>query len=198
MKICDLTPEMRHLPYKELLKVIDRNHFHVLLPKIAEYYDSRLSYRLILESFGVHFRGEGEQNVNCVLYEHGSTDTHASGKYYTLDRNTGLAKESTYCYKCQKALTAFWFSFKMLKDFQGFTLLQTIDWLESQFHVPFPVDIILDFDPQIQYQMDGNIVSGSMDRIRIANTIRKQLQGNPDTHIAAILAEYYAVREDVH
>lgn len=156
MKLRDLNPGLIDVPLDEFFNKIQWGTLFSLLPQISEYYDSRLSLVQILRFYGLDYveQGVDHMQVNCLLVEHGSNDFNKSAKYYSYDRYTGEAKESVYCWKCQKKLTPFWYLFKMEKDQKGVHIMDFFKWVEKVFGVAFPRDLILDFDPSSFYTFD--------------------------------------------
>lgn len=188
MQLRTTNPLLETSSFVDILRVTDFNYLTAILKDLSEYYDSKLKYSQILSNYGVDIVVNGsDQNVNCVLPEHGTKDTHASSKYYTVDRNSGERRESTYCYKCQRTMTAFWFLFHMERTNGNFSVLKLIDLLEITYKIPPPVDLLLDFDPESYYTMEARTENSLVSELRRALRTHQTFKGSPEEHIRACM-----------
>lgn len=192
MKVSLMYPQARDLDWEQMINLVGFKNLISCLPQIAEYYQEQLSFPQVLHNFGVDIdpSDDTDQNINCVLYGHGGEDRHASAKYYAHDTQTGEPLQSTYCFKCQKSYTVFWFIYRMLKD-RGETLEDTFTYIKMYHNVPFPKHILLDFDPDDYYSVDNLMGDGTRSGMNQYISVREQAR-NPQEHLEGIFRLYYA------
>lgn len=174
MKVSLMYPKARDMVWEDMINLVGFKTLISCLPQISEYYQERLHYPQVLHNFGVDIdpSDDYDQNVNCVLYSHGGEDRNASAKYYATDTQTGEPLQSTFCFKCMKSYTVFWFLYRMLKD-RGKTLEETFKHIELHYGVHFPKHILLDFDPDDYYSVDNLMGSGEVSGIRQYISVRE-------------------------
>jgi hypothetical protein len=157
MKQIELYPHWRTSPASLIIDEIGHEAFGNLVQPTAEYYKSVLSLPAVLEYYEA---GEFNQDadsayVTCKLATHGGEDRHASARYFRLNRETGEFDPAFYCYKCQKSYSSFWFTFYMEKDWHGRSLRDTIKFIDSDFHIPPPLELWFNYDASTYYAEDG-------------------------------------------
>lgn len=157
MKLRDLNPELVKLNTEDLIQRVKYSYIFALMDQISEYYSESLALWKVLNYYGIpEPDAEIEQcQVSCLLVEHGSGDKHASARYFSFDRETGLRKEQVYCYKCSKILSSFWYIYKYEKDYHELNMKDVFIFIQKTFGVQFPKDLILEFDPEKFYTFDS-------------------------------------------
>lgn len=160
MKLGERYPEFVTLPTSSLLEKLSRETLFALLPEIAESYVSVLPMWAVLSHYGQDHVSEHdtEKQVNCLWLSHGSKDTNRSARYFATDRHTGGSRGSVYCYKCQRAITSFWYVYRMEHDFHGKSIADTILYIEACLGIRLPRTVILDFDPDTYYSFSDHQV----------------------------------------
>lgn len=191
MKIRDAYPELCNFSSEALLQKIDPSTLHSCLTDIGEAYAIALPMHMVLSHYGEHVgAGDSDRSVRCLWSTHGTEDKNRSSRYFPIDRNTGQPRGAVYCYKCQKSLTSFWFVHQMMKD-QGFTQLEdTIKYVENTFGVPFPRDVLLDFDPDtfFSFETEGPSSSGQLRMaFEKAKAMRDLKNVSPETYIGSLM-----------
>lgn len=148
MKLIEQYPDFATIPTETLLQKVSRDTLFATLPDVSELYSSALQMRNVLKYYGQDHisSGETERQVNCLWMSHGSVDKNRSARYFSTDRKTGETRGAVYCYKCQRSLTSFWYTYRMEADIRGLSLNDTILFIERTFGVKFPRGPILEFD----------------------------------------------------
>lgn len=188
MKLRDQFPDSAMgMPLAELLQLTPTAHLQALMQPLSKYYETRLPLWRLMREFSVEVDpSEGEQQVECSFSEHGSNDLHKSARYYTHDRNTGEASERVYCHKCNLMKTAFWYVLKQCRDHQNMQLKDVLRHLESHYGIPFPRDLLLDFDPDLYFSMgEGDAHTRAVTHFSAARALRR-LRENRDAFITGL------------
>lgn len=156
MKFRTLHPEFVNLPEEDFIDRIPYQTVINLFMQIADYYNENLKLWEILRTYGIYDVDEytEQAQVSCLCVEHGSSDHHKSARYFSVDRDTGNHRPAVYCYKCNKLLTTFWLLYKYEKDHHDLNSKEIFKLISKTFRVPFPRDLILDFDPEKFFTFD--------------------------------------------
>jgi hypothetical protein len=157
MREIELHPHWRSCPINQVIDELGYEAFSNLIPVTAAYYKSALSLPAVLEYYGAGDVIPDEDNayVTCKLASHGSSDMHASARYFRVSKDTGEFDPTFYCFKCQKAYSSFWFTYSMERDWRGRNLRDTIKFINSEFHIPPPLELWFQYDSSIFYSEDG-------------------------------------------
>lgn len=177
MRYGDLHPELSSLGEAEFIKSIPSNMIFTLLEEISGAYNSRLSLAFILNSYtqaGLTDQDD-ERQVHCIWPEHGTTDKNKSARYFKFDRNTGLKDEKVYCYKCDKAKTAFWYLFGISKAYKSHeTMTDFMVDLYKVWGACFPREIVLNFDMD-SYYSDFDSKSSEVSLMSVYDEVRNRI-----------------------
>ncbi|HEC66804.1 MAG TPA: hypothetical protein ENI23_16135 [bacterium] len=190
MKLIESNPALAQLSTEKLLDSIDFGKTVVPnLTEIYNYYDEHLPLWRVLNYCGVEEVDENSDaiQVTCTLYSHGTADHHKSARYYSHDRETGAAVGAVYCFKCDKVHRAGSYLYTFLKTYQGKNIFDFFFILENQFQVPFPRQILLDFDADEYYTFENEKRIKSTARFGIAANL-KLVKAPTIEYRAALLA----------
>lgn len=194
MILRDMHPKWAKFPSKELLEQVSYNHIFCLLDEFTQYYNDKLSLCMILSRLGVDevLEGTEEQQVPCILIEHGTRDTHASARFYSFNRESGEHVAAVYCHKCGKRLTAFWYLYKYLKDYHGVKLKAYFLKLEKEYGVPFPRDLVLNFDPKIFFTFEDQGRTQAVKKFQDQERLRNSKQEDFESYAERLMLLYRA------
>lgn len=193
MKLRDAYPELCNFSSDALIRKVDPGTLSACLTDIGDAYSLALPMWRVLVHYGEYAnQDDSGRSVRCLWSTHGTEDKNRSAKYFASDRNTGQERGAVYCYKCQKSLTSFWYVHQMMKD-QGLTALaDTIKFVEVTFGVPFPRDVLLDFDPDVFFSFESaSKTSGAM-RLAFdkARKLRELKTVDQAAYVQSLLALY--------
>ena len=151
-------PDFENFSDEEFIDKVPYDKIIHLFMKIADYYNKSIPFWRVLQSLGIYDVDQHteESQVSCMLIEHGSADSHKSARYFSHDRDTGEYRPAIYCYKCNKLLTTFWFLYKYEKDNHGLNSKEIFKLISSKYKIPFPRELVLDFDPDTFFSFDEN------------------------------------------
>lgn len=167
--------------------------FYPCLDKVIEYYDSKLSLRTILTRYGVDVPDQTDvMQIPCLLPSHGTRDIHNSARYYSYDRESGEAKEAIYCFKCRVKKTGFSLVLALEREYRGKTLMDVLELMEGQFGIPFPKEILLDFDPDtyFTFEEDDSKIQQVLEAFKRARVVRNILRGDVTEYLAQLEGLY--------
>ena len=136
---------------ERIIEEIGNEALFALTQATAEYYEQHLPLWRVMNHYGIDdIYSDTEQSyVPCKLASHGTVDKHASASYFTMDRNSGEYRPAFYCYKCQKMLTSFWYTYQMEKDWNEVTKFRDLyKFIWQTFRVPPPLELWFNFDPE--------------------------------------------------
>lgn len=157
MRLIELHPDWSGVNDPEkIIDEIGNEALFALTSATAEYYEQHLPLWQVMNHYGIEdVAADTEQAyVPCRLASHGTYDKHASASYFTVDRNSGEYRPAFYCYKCQKMLTSFWYTYQMEKDWNDLTKFRDLyKFIWRTFRVAPPLDIWFNFDAE-QHFMD--------------------------------------------
>jgi len=109
MKFIMMFPEFQNKSDSELIETIPLDVVIPILNEVGNYYNERLKMGRVYSVFGHELEdGSDQQQVQCLLPQHGTDDRHPSSRFYSTDRNTGEETHAVYCFKCQRVATPFW------------------------------------------------------------------------------------------
>lgn len=196
MKLRDKVPEWVGAPTNVLLDAI-QNTMSDLIFQIADAYKLTLPMWRVLQEYGYDVGpDDGEVQLHCRLPSHGGVDNNKSARYFPSDRDTGGAWGGVHCWKCQKRKTAFWYVHAMEKGRSDATIRDVIEFIQQRFRVPFPRDVVLDFDPDEFYSLSGpGVVRDDLSaRFAQARAVRENLKDADQGAYANALVAIYTAR----
>lgn len=196
MKIRDMDPTAPNKSVEELFRTF--GYDKTLFPnfrKVADYYVEHLPLWKVLNYYmGADELDEytEEYQVPCLLPDHGSGDYHRSARYYMYDRETEEESPAVYCFKCSSVKNSFSLLMEKERNEDG-KLIDVFNMIEEKWGVPFPKDIILDFDPDTYFVFEDDESVQRKKKIKDAllnaSEIEK-LKGNSVEYIEAIKLIY--------
>jgi hypothetical protein len=185
MKVGELHPEYLGMDCSEFIDKVSMNYVHPVVGAVTEYYDSALSIPDIYAHYGAPLRtlSGDEFQVPCILFEHGGSDVHNSSRFYTRDRESGKDSQRLWCFKCQKFTTPFWLVYKREVDFNGASFREVLKNIWVWFRIPFPLSIVLEFDPSQHYQMEDRNKEEKLRIFGVAQRLRQQKIEDPGEYL---------------
>lgn len=153
---------------------------------IKDYYNLQIPLWKLLNKEGIYQVDEGVDalQIPCILNSHGSSDNHASARYYSYDRETGEYKETYYCFKCNKSYRSFDLIVQLAQDKIELPFSEVFDYIEREYRVKFPLNILLDFDPDEYYTFENKEVASKrttiLDAFEKAKDIRSRKEMSPE------------------
>jgi hypothetical protein len=192
MKVRIMRPEMVTANEDEFLGNLNFQYVYPLFGTIAEWYGEYIPLWRVLNHYGIWDVGDDtdEEQIQCLLIDHGSEDTHASARYFLHDRETDERREAVYCYKCQRLLTSFWYIYNMEKDRHGLTSVEIFHFIWEKFGVAFPRDLYLDFDPSAHYDYDMEQSEEKGKYFARAQEVLMLKESNPQIYLDSLIYLY--------
>ena len=184
MKVRELHPDWISTTNSDLLERIPFDILLAVMDSVVTHYNGLMSLAGIINSIGRDTVSAelGEQQIHCVFIEHGSRDTNKSARYYTHNRETGAEEEAVYCYRCGRMLTTFWYFFRHLKDQQGLNLREYLQTLDGVYGLPFPRDLVLNFDPDTYYSFEASKGDGVGRKLAHITAMREMRAEDPEAY----------------
>ena len=173
MMIRDFYPDLEREDELGFIEKIPMKSVFPIISEITAYFDKNMTIAGVYDHYGISIRGVsgGEYQIPCLLLEHGSQDTHNSARYYASDRETGVDSERIWCFKCQKFLTPFWLFHSREKDYHGLSFREILQGIWKYFRIPFPRELVLDFDPEKFYQFEDSKIDEKLKILKQAQKI---------------------------
>lgn len=124
------------------------------LPTISSYYSKHMPMWQVLQYYGEDVGPDDtEQQISCLFPQHGTADVHKSARYYGFSRENDENEASVFCHKCHSRKTSLWLIVDKLKA-DGADLIQCFEYIEQNFRVPFPRDLLCDLDTDDLMSLD--------------------------------------------
>jgi len=191
MRLQDYHPHWVTADPRQVIDEIGSENLALLIPTTAEYYEKTLPLWRVLTHYGCEGVGPNDETayVPCKLPSHGGEDRNASARYFTQDRETGEFKPAFYCYKCQKRLGAFWYTYIMERDLSDRNLRDTYKFIYDTFQVPPPIDLWCQFDPtQMSFDDNATTETDPTPHFEAALAIRAIKQVDPHLYLTRLKA----------
>lgn len=155
MKLSSLIHNAHNLGTEELISKLPPYALGALMDQISKYYSNHLPMWRLLKYYGEDIGSDvHEQQISCPYPEHGTADTHKSARYYGYSRENDERESSIYCHKCHKRRTSLWLAYAKRGAEEEEKLPQVFVWIEKQFGVPFPAEMVLDTDDDDLLNLD--------------------------------------------
>jgi len=172
VKTIDIFPDYQNMSDEELIEKIPSNTILPISNAVAEFYDSKVSMCDIYSYYGMELQeSDSQQQVQCLLPQHGSQDRHPSARFYPVDRNTGEIKHAIYCHKCMKTVSPFWLLYSRESTYSGIHMRGLYLFIKRIFKVPFPRHIFFNFDPQEYYVLTESEAYSKIQKMQYAQTL---------------------------
>ena len=93
MKFIDLHSEFQGMSDAEIITNIPSNVLGPILFDLSQYYSEQIRMGHVYSYYGYELDDTSDQQqIPCLLPQHGTSDRHPSSRYYSTDRNTGVLK----------------------------------------------------------------------------------------------------------
>ncbi len=175
MKLRDSQPGLKALSQVEFIRQVPWEALMASMESLVGYYTPKISLAGFVSTLGrdeVEYGG-GEQQVHCLLPEHGGCDLNRSARYFSANRETGDFEEAIYCYKCGIMLTSFWYVYRYLKEFRGVGFREFFEILLLEYGISFPMDLVLNFEPDTFYSFEKSKGVGIEEKLNFALSLRR-------------------------
>lgn len=184
MKFIDLHPEFQGMSDSEIVTNIPSNVLGPILFDLSQYYSEQIRMGSIYSYYGYELDDTSDQQqIPCLLPQHGTSDRHPSSRYYSTDRNTGILKPSVFCFKCQKTVSSFWLLYMRESEFHGLRTRELLAFISKYFKVPFPRSILFNFDPLVYYTLEMSETNAKRKRIEYAEYLLSLKKANDPLYL---------------
>lgn len=172
MRFIDTHPEFQGFSDSAIIEKIPSKILGPILFDISEYYNAQIGMGRIYEHYGFELDDScDQQQIPCLLPQHGTSDRHPSSRFYSTDRNTGILKPSVFCFKCQRTVSAFWLLYMRESELHGLKTREILQYIQKSFRIPFPRTILFNFDPMQYYTLEVSEANMKKARIEYAETL---------------------------